>query len=79
MGNQDSAGPLKFVNIIVPMVGFVCYFMWKDERPVAANEMLKWGIIGMVLCVVVYPILAFVFTLLLSIIMYGSMFAMMGI
>ena len=48
MGNQDSAGPLKFVNIIAPMVGFVCYFMWKDERPLAAKEMLKWAIGGIV-------------------------------
>tara|TARA_Y100001970_G_C14117559_1_gene794471 strand:+ start:421 stop:639 length:219 start_codon:yes stop_codon:yes gene_type:complete len=52
MSNQDNAGPLKFVNIVAPLVGFVCYFMWKDQRPLAAKEMLKWAIGGIVFWIV---------------------------
>ena len=46
MSNQEGAGPIKFLAFFVPIAGLIFYLMWKDERPVAAKEMGKWGIIG---------------------------------
>ena len=44
--NNEGAGGMKWLAFIFPLVGIICYFMWKDERPTASSEMIKFALYG---------------------------------
>ena len=44
--NNEGAGGMKWLAFIFPLVGIICYFMWKEERPAAASEMIKFALYG---------------------------------
>jgi hypothetical protein len=48
MSNQENAGGEKYACFFIPFLGLILYLIWKDEKPVAANECGKFAIYGAV-------------------------------
>ena len=51
--------PSHFAGIVsccFPLVGFILYFLWKDEKPKSAKLVCNWLIAGIVLLVVFYVV-----------------------
>ena len=67
---KNSSGedkPNVAVNLIalccVPLLGLIMYFVWKNEKPIAAKSALKFFFINLALVVIFY-ILIFAFGIL---------------
>ena len=51
--------PSHFAGIVsccFPLVGFILYFLWKDEKPKSAKLVCNWLIAGIALLVVFYVV-----------------------
>lgn len=63
-GSSGEDKPNILVNIIsfccIPILGIIMYFVWKDDKPVAAKSALIWAIVAFVF----WFVISFVFGLL---------------
>ena len=54
---QDNpSGLINFAVCCFPILGFILYFVWKNEKPKSASSVCKWAIIGFILGIVLYII-----------------------
>lgn len=50
---EDSPGCLmNGLCFIIPLVGFILYFVKKDQKPISAKSYLTWSIAGLVLNII---------------------------
>ena len=61
----EGAGGVKWVCFFIPLVGLILYLVWKDEKPIAANECGIFGLIGFVMGIA--------FSFILYILMYSML------
>jgi uncharacterized membrane protein len=52
----------RLVSLIIPLLGFILYFMIKDTRPRAAKASLRWALFGLFVYVAL-AVLLFLFYL----------------
>ncbi|MDR1464971.1 MAG: zinc ribbon domain-containing protein [Oscillospiraceae bacterium] len=38
---------LNVLSCFFPIIGIILYFVWKDQTPLKAKKVLKWGLIGL--------------------------------
>ncbi len=61
---DKPSGGLKFLCLLIPVVGLVLYLVYMNEKPVSAKAYGKMALIGFIIGIVLY-ILYFVFIFLL--------------
>ncbi|MEX2478454.1 MAG: hypothetical protein WD357_08460 [Gracilimonas sp.] len=44
------------VSFFIPLVGIILYFVWRDEKPIAANKVIKFSIAGLCTILISYII-----------------------
>lgn len=70
--NDVPSGGMKFLSFLIPILGLILYFAWKDQKPISAKAMGKAAAIGFILGFILsaaYFILVF---LLIGGISYGD-------
>lgn len=50
--DNETNGILFFLSIFVPIVGFVLYFVKKEEEPISSKNYLWGGIAGFIIAIV---------------------------
>lgn len=58
-GNEDKGAEtiVQVLSFCFPIVGLVLYFVWKDDKPKAANQVCKMAAIGFGVGVLFYIIM----------------------
>ncbi len=54
---EEASTGMKIISFLIPLVGLILFFVDKNVKPVAANQELKWAIIGIVVGIVSWVIL----------------------
>ena len=62
--SNQSAGAMKWLCLLFPLLGLVLYLMWKEEKPQAANECGKFALYGVGISLGLF-ILSFIFSMVM--------------
>ena len=67
--SNQGAGGIKWLCLLVPLLGLVLYLVWQQEKPKAANECGKFALYGVGVSVGL-GILSFIFSMVILSSMY---------